>query len=1854
MAYLNLQSLFLGYFIYNLITDTILSFILSKGEYTGFYHRCVLRPGKIFYTRWDRKPSTLEPYIYTYPYAFVCILVSNSFWFLRTFVVDYYRTYQYRSSYIYLLQSFLVNFPFRARFSSIISFPSGDFPTLLITMASRDIQSAYDEAARTFNTTSTAIAQAIVASKDKRLNISSDEMSSTIAKLSNSNNIYVRRSVKNRLLRHIKPTVIGHYDSQIVRAGGVQDSEAPTQFSIPLTPLVVKHLKKLDKEFKGAVFTRDARGMITGSARNRSLAFVNVDIVSLHTTSLVTASNAGVVLALAVDSRATEPCDAVLGGHLMFNKDTKHATSIFFPNLTLSTEEKDLDNCVGIYCVAKGFDLKNGIAASVEYSAVGEVKTSSIDTSMFAPIMMKLQDMRHSTLATSALPIHAYRAKENKIDKISMPWKSSTNEMRYVPSISGSAEWRSFTTGDSSSIDFTNLRSLTMNRLERGGRDHIVDSSGYQSDGSYDEELERNRGVNASRAQQETSFQTVEASEAFYAGLDKKELLGKDCLLFTKEFKIPEKTEDCDWIGKIDFFEDFEFDAGGNNAFMLLQNAAIIIPDFYAVFRLSIPAAYSCPVVAVWDEGRYITEKTTIETAFQLPFTLVNSISGNITERFHIEMYGTTGSFTMGRQSPRRSGQLCVAALGHDFVDLQGKAFVSVELWASEKTIISEAFIPHNLHQLPTVSVTLSDTVIMPKIQAGTFLGSLIYDSISPTDVFALVSVMPGVGSVSKDRKTLQPSMLSNVCSLWNHWEGVVNVRVDVSTRNSVAGRFSVYILPVGHNGPNLSRQNCTQYPRKVFNFSGSASSIIQVKPESWLGVISTCGSRQIGKFDKDANILMLAVFLDTPPCAVGGVDSKVEVFFSIANMENVKLHGRASLSTLRGPNPSRVLKDSQSWVDRQLMKPNLLPGTSENRANEEGSYGEQPKCGYRMYTLRNLKHDKDTTWILPFCASEPIRSNWKNCEVSTYEALEDHGKITTHLLLIDTTNPLRVLTQSACYYEASLRATISVTSTKKKAGALTAGCFSNAYFKAAIGVNTLEGDKIVGGLMQASVLTPSNVVTLQCEPTTYMRTRCRPDLTPKTRRLHDVPTYIVITIPANTDITEIEVGFDFVGQMNMYGFGVANEIRAKKDSIFRPHIYSVGDLVLPILPVGRWDLDTNDKPLGKWHHNCIGDVAGKEESFGKRLMSYFSDNIFRVYQVWEASRVATNGHDITFKPLNYSVGSHYVVNMQLWIGIDRGSMIELIWHFNDDNPTGCFYFYGTQCGRADWDLDFEWDAEFDRGKKRKGAAISYHLTDQGFLAFYVNRSLAGIYKRSGIVQHMAFGWEYQIDRTQKLVPKQGWPYCFTPSGNFKDIRTDGVHDSISLVRLWHTSFQSTTYPIERAPIGKLSLPICAGRDDWSVLNDLIEENDALLRGKGGTLRRPGSNIEEVITNNDTFPHSGDSSRTSVAKMKKKKRIKYANAPITSQDTPIVPLDNISEVALPDDAHRLFNESSKNDYDEIERVRNNFGKIRIKKRKKSYPVNQLNKGVFPLSGRDIPPPPRLCELVGVRNYEPLWNFCDTTDPFSFNGISRIAGWKDEDNNHNIMLIYARANGLLESIGNQLFFFGDYQQFESCILDRNDRFVHELNEAYGQLQRLCAEIGYMPVLHPAKSGSGELEFEENPVPFHPRDQKTFVPDNLLIINDPEVKYMYACERSVCIKCWQPLFQFGSMPVQCICSEDSADEIMSNYFRVNTGDDDDLHLCRGIGINEHNQIDFVDEPGISPEVGPYIVIQGPTITDFDIADDGTIIGRHRDIICNSTDFDCDEYDECYMRRIKRQTKRRPHFRDTELADILGFND
>ncbi|WPL77777.1 polyprotein 2 [Chrysanthemum sadwavirus] len=1853
MAYFNVQNLIFGYFIYNLITDTFLSFVLSKGEYTGFYHRCILRPGKIFYTRWDRKPSTLEPYIYTYPYAFFCILVSNSLWFLRTSAVDYYRSYKYRSSYFYLLQSFLINY-FNSKFSVCFSFKT--LSAQLLEMASRDIQSAYDEAARTFNTTSTAIAQAIVASKDKKLSISSDEMSSTIAKLSNSDNIYVRRSVKNRLLRHIKPTVVGHYDSQIVRAGGVQDSEAPTQFSVPLTPLVTKHLKKLDKEFKGAVFTRDARGMITGAARNRSLAFVNVDIVSLHTTSLVTASNAGVVLALAVDSRATEPCDAVLGGHLMFNKDTKHATSIFFPNLTLSTEEKDLDNCVGIYCVAKGFDLKNGIAASVEYSAVGEVKTSSIDTSMFAPIMMKLQDMRHSTLATSALPIHAYRAKENKIDKISMPWKSSTNEMRYVPSTSGSAEWRSFTTGDSSSIDFTNLRSLTMNRLERGGRDHFVDNIGYQSDGSYDEELERNRDERTPRGRQETSFKTVEDSEAFYAGLKSSELLGKDCLLFTREFKIPEKTEDCDWIGKIDFFEDFEFDAGGNSAFMLLQNAAIIIPDFYAVFRLSIPASYSCPVVAVWDEGRYINEKTTIETAFQLPFVLVNSISGNVTERFHIEMFGTTGSFTMGRQSPRRSGQLCIAALGHDFVDLQGRAFVSVELWASEKTIISEAFISHNVHQLPTVSVALSETVVMPKIQAGTFLGSLIYDSVSPTDVFALVSVMPGVGSVSKDRKTLQPSMLSNVCSLWNHWEGIVNVRVDISTRNSVAGRFSVYILPVGHNGPNLSRQNCTQYPRKVFNFSGSASNIIQVKPESWLGVISTCGSRQIGKFDKDANILMLAVFLDTPPCAVGGVDSKVEVFFSIANMENVKLHGRASLSTLRGPNPSRVLKDSQSWVDRQLMKPSRGPSTSETKANEEGSYGEQPKCGYRMYTLRNLKHDKETTWILPFCASEPIRSNWKNCEVSTYEALEDHGKITTHLLLIDTTNPLRVLTQSACYYEASLRATISVTSTKKKAGALTAGCFSNAYFKAAIGVNTLEGDKIVGGLMQASVLTPSNVVTLQCEPAMYMRTRCRPDLTPKTRRLHDVPTYIVITIPANTDITEIEVGFDFVGQLNMYGFGVANEIRAKKDSIFRPHIYSVGDLVLPILPVGRWDLDTGDKPIGKWHHNCIGDVAGKEGSFGKRLLTHFSDNIFRVYQVWEASGIANTGHDITIKPLNYNVGSHYVVNMQLWIGIDRDNMIEFIWHFNDTNPTGYFYFYGSQCGRADWDLDFEWDKDFDRGKKRKGAAINYQLTDQGFLAFYVNRSYAGVYKRSGITQHLAFGWEYQIDKSQKLVPKQGWPYCFTPSGNFKDIRVDGITDSISLVRLWHTSFQSTTYPIERAPIEKLSLPISAGRDDWTILNDLIEEGDAFLRSRLNMIKRPGNNIEEVITNSDTFHLVEPVGVPTKEKRKKKERIKHINTPTISQDAPIVPVDNVleGESNRNDSAPNFIIGSSRNNYDEIERVRNDFGKIRIKKRKKSFPIAKLNRGVFPLSYSDMPPPPELYKAVGVKNFEPLWNFCDTNDSFSFNGISRISGWKNMEIDHNLLLIYARDNNMLESVGNQLFFFGDYQRFDSKICDREDNFMYELNKAYEQMQRLCAEIGYMPVLHPVAHGSTDLDFDENPVPFHPREQGAFVPADLLIINDPDIKYMYPCERSVCIKCWQPLFQFGSMPIQCICSEDPKEEPMSNYFRVDTGNDDELNLCRGIGLNDHNQLDFVDEPGIAKEVGSYIVIRDKKISDFDIADDGTIMGRHRDIVCNSTDFDCDEYDECYMRRIKRRTKRRPHFLDTELADVLGFND
>nr|WPY92824.1 polyprotein 2 [Black raspberry necrosis virus] len=1292
----------------------------------------------------------------------------------------------------------------------------------LYVMSSSNIQEAYDRAAAAFNDSSSSIAQAIALSKEKAWLARPDECESAITTMLSKGKIYVTKSMRNKLLwRSVPSAVLGHFNTGFVPAVSTKESKKPTVSNVVLSEAVQKYLA--DVGYATAQYKTSATGKIRGVTSQQPAAIVRVDVMSLRTESLVSQSNAGVTLSLALDGRAKKPEAAILGGHLHFTKDDAISTSLFYPRFSLSSQEKNLDECVQVWSTSQGYNLKPGSIASATCSAmVGEVTTQIGATSMIAPVMDQLEKSKRQTMSLGALPIHPYRPVENNVDEVVMDWEGATSSLDFVGSSAGVSEWAPRNSEGNRSIRFSGLKMI--DGPGTSDSKHFITQEEIQEEESPREPRERPNVRPRPTRNHEDDF--VEEGDGMpmqpiviakeHIHFPDSDYLKEDVHIYTGSVPIPQVATETVVLAFLNLFEGMGLDDSRDPFISKLKLASLVVPKFKVRIRFSLPSMYSCPIIISWDEGRCIGDTYALEDLVQLPFCVVGPTVGQAYTDFSFETYGRTGAFSLARKISCSAGTLYFSCMPHDFATLEGKISLHYEIWLGEGTIVSQGLFPQLPNQRATLVTGLTERTYCANLVGNTHLGRMVLDHNTETEKFFLLAVRPGVGAISSDGKTIYGSNMSALCANWAFWNGTACISVNITARQNVAGQLSIYTLPPGYNTRKLREKDCYHWPREVITFNGSQVYKFKALANSWLGACSTVGGAFVDQNDQNGNTLSFAVFINAGPSSCAGFSTQVDVLFTLTNIEDLTLSERITPQTHRAPRPTANYAPRKPWESKVLA-------TRTEEIVEQG-FGIQPPNFHRLYTLRNLKQTSEETWILPFTLAEPKRSNWKNCKVYNYESPELAAD-KEPLVIIDSTNPYRLLVQGSCFYSCHLEASVSLSSTKKKASAVTVGILKNPFYHKEIGRAQKDGDVFGGGLRDATSILPGNIAILTQPERENIRSCCRPDLEKSGRAFLDTPSFLCIIIPANSDVTEVEIGYSVKGPLSLYGIGLPSPVdipSASKDR-YMPHL-TVGNPVVAttsensaLMPIGWWDSLKEEKLWSKFRKHCELREPTKEQV--QYLERKFRDNCFRVYNVYEPDTELKSRMHMKFTKPRFTPGQDYALNMQLWLGSSRDNMYELIWRFDDTYPDGYIISYSTNMGNGNWDKHTQWMSTLDRFAAREDVDFGLQKHSDHSMTIFIDGLKAGIVRGCTPLGNILAGWEYQVDLRFALVGKGSTPFSFRPTGTLGDVYINDLPSSMSLVRVETTAIQSNTsmYPLESVRVG-----VAPARLDYYLSDNII------------------------------------------------------------------------------------------------------------------------------------------------------------------------------------------------------------------------------------------------------------------------------------------------------------------------------------------------------------------------------------------------------------------------------------------------
>ncbi|WVY07614.1 polyprotein [Cattleya purple ringspot virus] len=973
-------------------------------------------------------------------------------------------------------------------------------------MASNSLQQAYGEAGARLKTSASSFAKAISVAQEKMATVTEDRYVKILNELTKKSNVYAKPSILSTLARQIasKPRMFIAFEQRLVQATKAVEDGAE-EYDVPLSEISNVHNDELE-------LLKGERASIEATTT------VKLDVIRLKSASTTPQSNAGAVVVAAVDGRAENPEDAVIGGMVHLPHQSQEAECVFFPSYCLNSADPYLDKALRLLTVGTGFNLERGsIVSSVSYSLVGEVSARPGRSSFSKVMADALSKYSGEALCHNALPIHPHRPRKTKVPEIVIPWKDKSRSIRYSGENNGLSVW---------SVD--QKKGATGIKIE--GLDSIR--------GKAPERLNQSRRTNfTADDDQEFRFE----GDNPYQLNDRKDLPGmtrfleKDEVIVSSYFTLDKTADGGKLLKSFFMFEDCVDPKlkRPSNLIYTFYSCAYIKPIFKVEIIYEVPLGYTVPLIICYDPLRQVDATTPRMLTLMLESQIVNPRDRPVADPFYVRPVGHTGLFPPWRDGFKACGAFHVIAVGHSLASLEGNIVVEMRISLVAGTELGSGEYDPALRLQGDFEFFPGRSVHYDNLPVSYPLAHLLFDSKTPAGSTYLTLVKPAIGYVYANNRKSSKNLSAALFSFYNFWKGKVVLEICISSRLGVAGKAAIYFIPSGVRLEETSMNWLAQYPNQVYVFSGSSRLIVEFDNHTWLGGSMCYGQGKL-EFEKYSSVSpTIVTILQAPPSSLVSPFTTVQVFYRVIAYKNLTLSERASFSYTKAPVAVGSAASAMVNVDPTMQMEACISQGLHNQS--------------RIATIVPFDGQDNTMCIFPASpiiyddTFNPPAENMKQTKLVAGKIYRDHASLFSTLLA------------GAAYYKGTFRFWFVPTFEGDEYQTMDVTYLNSPLENYSFGMRKFDSSlqrTMFGGLICSHSERGKPCSILVEARDFFSRTRMRTsDLGP----FLDVNGIFVINVAPQSSVSRLDIFCELVGPLELWGKAIGREDVAEGKNPYAP-----------------------------------------------------------------------------------------------------------------------------------------------------------------------------------------------------------------------------------------------------------------------------------------------------------------------------------------------------------------------------------------------------------------------------------------------------------------------------------------------------------------------------------------------------------------------------------------------------------------------------------------------------------------------------------------------------------------------------
>nr|WCR39291.1 polyprotein 2 [pineapple secovirus B] len=1003
----------------------------------------------------------------------------------------------------------------------------------IIMSQTRSVQEVFTGAGRQLGTTASNIARSLSRVGDEAVLSTASPIVKMFDEAVRNNNFHVLpnriQQLKDVMSRVSKKYV--HFD--IVDA----TTSAARENAVTETPIPLDQYVNIDKTEE-----------VLRSKEEKKLNIVNgktciVEAIALQSTSNTPATSGGVVLTMAVDSRANNPEDAILGGHIHVVSRSDTAGSMFMPFFKLNTRDPYLATALKIMTISSGFEMKEGsIVATIKPLIVGEVVQDPQFSSIKKSVLKEIMKAGPVTHTDHCLPIHPRMPDGPRSTEIIVPWESATQALLYSHTADGASVWKNASKGKQSVI-FELPRHLTgsqrINHIiaetsdpnQLGRTDIADDLDNYKAQGVGDEE---DHALFAKRSAVRTAPEQGAPQER-RSVMERGEVmtmkdrggeygttyvLDDDKILYSARYVVDNTAEIGASLVTVQLMDDV-LSRGFESA---IARLALIMPIVEPIIKVRVtyttPSLCSVPLILSWDDtGDKLKKTVVLERILNQPSIIMNSHSVVTCHELVVRPAGHTGRFNLFSSGAERMGAFHITSCGHK---LKGevKINLAVDVFFCRDTIMMPlAHRPEMpIASVPNATFKLLEHVFIGHVDMHHMLALHKFTDKSPTGDIYLISVVPGICSISDKGTRSFTSTFGKLLTMWNFWRGDAIIEVSCAARKSIAGSCTFFVVPPGVEAALLSPTILAGFPFFRVDFSMDKPVRFRFPVNSWLNWCVTQGIDDFEAVDTNNCESSLVMRLDQAPYDNLGDAVEVLLCTRIVAVDNLEVSERASCAKQKGANFARTFN-----MERVLHDQILTAYRAQSNHSEIQRDGfAQSLVFYPLEVSGNREGAQSVMLSFPVCF------NYRD------EMFDRRGQGKAGLVYIDHLNPYHQLFSGVSYYSCGIEILIYVEHEDGSSGKAVAVFKNGPMENHRYGQTTATNDGNYGGGVHMDYMSASGALYLKIGPRNF---NCRGRVRIKqSHRFLDTFGVCHVSVPPYNVVKCIRVYTRPFGKISIYG----------------------------------------------------------------------------------------------------------------------------------------------------------------------------------------------------------------------------------------------------------------------------------------------------------------------------------------------------------------------------------------------------------------------------------------------------------------------------------------------------------------------------------------------------------------------------------------------------------------------------------------------------------------------------------------------------------------------------------------------